>query len=177
METQPCSASSQESPQSLCSFFLCWIFITVFAKHGPNYSPLLSPACSKSPASLQSITGIQLPSQQSPGASGCPQPATGSCHLPPAAPPACQPQPGHWDGAQQGGEKEGKRERKRKPKALGARQSFSRAGMQIPIGIHVNTPGVQVAQAKKLQVQDEVPEETLGRAGDRAEGLGTGWGQ
>lgn len=43
-----------------------------------------------------------------------------------------------------------------------------RAGMQIPIGIHVNMPGVQVAQAKKLQVQDVVPEETLSRAGDGA---------
>lgn len=72
--------------QSLCSSFLFWIFINVFVKPGPNYSPLLNPACSKS---LQSITGIQLPSQLSPVAvPSLPQvPVTSLLlHLVPASP-------------------------------------------------------------------------------------------
>lgn len=169
MDTQPCSASSQESPQSLCSFFLFWIFINVFAKPGPNYSPLLNPAGSKSPASLQSITEIQLPSQLSPGASGCSQPATGSCHLPPAAPCACQPQPEDTGmELNKGGKRRGKEKGKGNQRLWLQGKASDRAGMQIPIGIHVNMPGVQVAQAKKSQVQDVVPEEALGRGGDGA---------
>lgn len=77
----PGAASSQKSPQRFLPFFfsLFWIFNNAFTKPGPNYSPLPSPARSKSPASLQSITGRQLSSQLGPRASrAVPSPATGS---------------------------------------------------------------------------------------------------
>lgn len=66
------------------------------------------------------------------------------------------------------GKRRGKEKGKGNQRLWLQEKASDRAGMQIPIGIHVNMPGVQVAQAKKSQVQDVVPEEALGRGGDGA---------
>lgn len=163
METLLCFASSQESPELVLLFSFLDIHQCI-CKTWTKLQPITQSSLLQIPA-INNWDPAPIPAEPC----GCSQPATGSCHLPPAAPRACQSQPGD---TRREFNKGGKEKGKGNQKLWVQGKASVRAGMQIPTGIHVNMPGVQVARAVKSQVQDVVPGDGANPPALRA-GMGT----